>query len=84
MAPLPKCRHCHCALFKADGELLAQLRNHEPSKKFHKELDKKKLLRQEEERVRAERKEEDKTEAIEDFKREARKFKNQYKEVSAN
>ena len=29
-----QCQHCHCSFYCVDDELLAELRNHEPSKKY--------------------------------------------------
>jgi len=31
-----QCQHCHCSFYHVDDELLAELRNSEPSKKSHK------------------------------------------------
>ena len=34
VAEVEKCKHCHCTFFKVDDELLAELRDHQPAKRF--------------------------------------------------
>ena len=33
--PNEKCQHCHCSFYEVDAEFLAELRNSEPSQRYH-------------------------------------------------
>ena len=76
-----QCQHCHCSLVEIDDELLANLRNNEPSKK-HKVMNVKKAhesaaLKKELE----EKSDEDKVEAEKDLQKEIADMKKRFQEA---
>ena len=38
--PTEKCQHCHCLFYEVDAEFLAELRDSQPSKRYHEKGDK--------------------------------------------
>ena len=78
--PRDQCRHCHCSLLQVDDNLLAELRNKQPSKTFVEEKERHKEETAEEKKRLEVNKIKDQAEAELTLKKEVAEMKKRYQE----